>query len=86
MPSSQAYSAQSLGAEGEPIFVDSSTPITGSFYLIAFASTSQIGHLHQSNWTNLTGQSFSAGYVLGGTHTVVHLNNGTAGVYGNLAN
>lgn len=84
MSSPQSYLARSMGGEGAPIFINSAlTPITGDFYLISFASQSQVGHLYDGNALNLSGQQFAAGFSVGGSHSVVHLNSGTAVIYGN---
>jgi hypothetical protein len=83
MASPQSYQARSMGDEGVPIFINSAlSPITGDFYLIQFASQSTIGHLHSGNALNISGQQFAAGFVMGGSHAVVHLNSGSAMVYG----
>ena len=82
MSSPQTFLAKSVGGVGAPRFIGDTLPVTGDFYAISFISVSQIGHQYQGQGIDITGRSFPEGYVLGGNHSVVQLNSGSAVVYG----
>ena len=80
--SPQSSLSKAIGGVGAPRFIGDTNPVTGDFYMVNFVTISQIGPEYVGNAANVTGQSFPAGFVLGGQHTIIQLNSGSAVIYG----